>query len=181
MNNKRLGGNYEREIAKKLNFWLCGNDNELAIWRTAGSGNVATIRNKKNLKTSNMSGDFQILDSKYEEFGKLFYIDSKSLKNVHLMLINPNNIKSSQLLNEWVKVCNDAQKNNKIPLMFVKARNDRKIPEFVIISKYTKFRSNVYMSYFFQDFMYDCILILQKEFFAKNIWEDLVKFNKSLI
>jgi hypothetical protein len=180
-NSKAIGGDYERECAKNISAWLTGDkDADLVCWRSVSSGSIATVRKKKGLEGKNLSGDFQCLDSKYEEFFNIFYCDSKSLGNVHLMLINPNNIKSSQLFNEWLKVCKDAESSNKKPLMFVKARNDRKIPDFIIIHNNISlsFKSYIHYGVFYNKEWYKFSLMLLNDFFEYNTWKDLILFNK---
>ncbi len=180
MNSKVIGGNYERIIAKKLSKWFTGNDNELVCWRTAGSGNVGTIRKKKGLSGNNVDGDFQCLDSKYESFFNKFHMDSKSLTDINLFMINPKNQKSNKLLNEWKKVVKDA--GDKIPMMFVKVRDDRSIPEFIIMPGddfSLSFNIDSFIKYDFlnMDYNFNFILILQDDFFESNQWENFMEEN----
>lgn len=166
MNSKQIGGTYERTIAFRLSKWLSGSTDKLICWRNTHSGNIGTIRKKKGLSGDNVSGDFQCLDSKYEDFFNLFHCDSKSLGDVSLMLINPNGMKSSQLFSNWRKVCEDAGES-KIPLMFVKARNDRKVPDFVIIPLGVdiSYENGIEYHVEYEGKEYDFSLILQEEFF----------------
>ncbi len=176
-NSKAIGSDYEREIAKKLSTWLTGDEKaDLVCWRQSHSGSVATNRKKKGLEGETTSGDFQCLDSKYEEFFKTFNCDSKSLGSVHLMMINPKNMKSNQLLNEWKKVCKDSESSGKIPLMFVKARNDKKIPDLVIMPTGMYCDGDPFILFRFED-LDGFVILLQERFFFCNQWEDLVKFN----
>jgi hypothetical protein len=177
-NSKVIGGNYERDVAVRLSEWLTGSKENLVVWRDISSGTLSTVRKNKNLSTENQSGDFRFYDFTYKEFFHTFHVDAKSLGSVHLMLINPSNQKSSQLLNEWNKVKSDA--GYKIPMMFVKARNDRKIPDFIIIPECIKF-------YYKNIIIYDInennnvSLILQKEFFEMNDWKIFTENNKIII
>jgi len=175
MNSKKIGGQYERDLAVKLSKWLTGNEDKLICWRASHSGSVGTIRNKKGLDGNTTSGDLQCLDSKYEGFFNSFFIDAKSLGNVHLMLINPKSMKSSQLLTEWKKVVSDATKFLKIPLMFVKARNDKKIPDFIIIPEGVNYSCTYLIKYHLWDMVFR--LVLQDDFFKMNNWEDFVRTN----
>lgn len=178
-NPKQIGNSYERECAKKLSKWLTGSDEELVCWRNTHSGSIGTTRIKKGLKGTNVSGDFQCLDSKYQKIFDKFFIDSKSLTKVNLLMINRKNLKSNKLFNEWKKVYDDAWKNKKIPMMLVKIRDNKSIPDFIILP-----------SFYFDDFIslphinfelsedleqFDCKLYLQDEFFQKINWESLVK------
>jgi len=176
MNSKNIGNSYEREIAKKLSKWFTGNDNELVCWRHVSSGSIGTIRKKKGLSGNNVDGDFQCLDSTYESFFNKFYMDSKSLTDINLFMINPKNQKSNKLLNEWKKVVKDA--DDKIPIMFVKVRDDRSIPEFIMLPDddvSIPLNIDSFIKYDFLDMNYNFILILQDDFFRSNNWEDFVK------
>lgn len=178
MNSKQLGGQYERDIANKLSIWLTGSKEKLVCWRASHSGSIGTLRKKKGLQGENVSGDFQCLDSTYEPFFNKFHCDSKNLGDVHLYLINPNSMKSSQLFSNWRKVIIDAGRD-KIPLMFVKARNDRKISEFIIIPIGVKFNINNLMAYYvhFNTVEYRFMIVSQDEFFKQNTWESLINLN----
>jgi len=170
--SKSIGSDYERVIAKKLSEWFTGSDEELVCWRTAGSGSVGTFQKKKGKSGKNFDGDFQCSDSRYEKFFNKYFMDSKSLTAINLFMTNPSNQKSNKLLNEWKKVVDDS--GDKVPIMFVKVRDDRKIPEFVVIPNHDTsvcyYESCISYSI---DFRYDCVIITQDEFF-KNNWEHLV-------
>lgn len=173
-NSKSIGNNYERELSKKLSLWFTDGKSDDVCWRDLGSGNRSTIR-KKQGKDSIRDGDIVATDHIYQPFFDKFHIDAKSLRNVHLMLINQNNIKSSQLFKEWLKVESDAVHFNKIPLMFVKARNDRKIPDFIVFNRndinYALVSSIDYCIYW-NSWFKNISLILQDDFFRFNNWEN---------
>jgi len=180
MNSKSIGNSYERECAKKLSKWLTGSDEKLVCWRDTSSGTLSTVRKKKNLSTAGFSGDFQCLDLEYIDFFNKFHVDSKSLTKINLMMINEKNQKSNKLYQEWLKVCSDANKLNKIPMMLVKVRDDRSIPNFIMMRLADdEFYILSSMSTMEFDFNLDtddknCILFLQDEFFSKVNWKDLI-------
>lgn len=176
--SKSLGGQYERETAVKISKWLTESEEKLVCWRAPHSGSIGTVRKKKGLDGENVSGDFQCLDSEYEPFFNNFHCDSKSLGDVHLCLINPNSMKSSQLFENWRKVILDAG-NNKFPIMLVKARNDRKIPEFMLLPVGLSFICHNIMVYYvnFDEVEYRFMLVLQNEFFKLNNWKELLNKN----
>lgn len=191
-NSKNLGNQYERQVVKELSAWLTGNsDDDLVCWRNVHSGSVATIRKKKGLIGETTSGDFQCLDSTYQNFFKLFNCDSKSLGNV-FMYIHKGNVKSNQLFQEWVKVCDDSENSKKIPMMFVKARNERKIPDFIVLHEkcdivFTNvIRYNINYNILESNSESDSItpfkfkIIIQEEFFELNEWKSLVESNKKV-
>lgn len=183
-NSKAIGGDYEREIAKKLSDWLQYekpiNERDLICWRVSHSGSVGTNLKKKGIKGQYTSGDFQCLNSNYEYFFNTFHCDSKSLGDVHLMFINPKNKKSNQVLNEWKKVFEDAG-NNKIPIMFVKARNDRKIPEFIVLPKLIHVDSDLPCMFISLNNKYSFYIVLLEEFFQHEKPKHFYEKNKNFV
>jgi hypothetical protein len=174
MNSKRVGGDYERECAKKLSEWLTGSNEKLVCWRASHSGSVSTNRLKKGLKGDNVAGDFQCLDLEYSYFFDNFFIDSKSLTGINLFMINEKNQKSNKLFQEWKKVVSDADKNLKIPMMLVKVRDDRSIPEFIMLPCQYNIMELIldfniaYMEYnFIGTNCLECVIIPQDIFFEK--------------
>ena len=92
-------------------------------------------------------------------------------------MINEKNQKSNKLLNEWKKVVDDAKSSNKIPLMFVKIRDDKRISDF-IVSPVEIININCVNSieYFFEkNENYNCTICVQEEFFKLNSWSELVE------
>jgi len=56
------GGNFEREIAKKLSLWWTDGKTDAVFWRTSGSGARATVRKKVGKATANQDGDICATD-----------------------------------------------------------------------------------------------------------------------
>ena len=174
MNSKKIGNNFERTMSVRLSSWLTGDEKNLVVWRDVSSGTLSTVRKNKGLQTENQSGDFRFYDFTYKNFFHNFHCDAKSLGNVNLMLINSKNQKSNQVINEWAKVKSDA--GTKIPMMFVKARNDKKIPDFIMMSSHIIF---LYENMIVYDIGNESIsLILQDEFFELNDWKIFTENNK---
>lgn len=178
-NSKIIGGNYEREIARKISDWLTGShNNDLVCWRSPHSGSVGTNLKKKGIISKTTTGDFQCLNLEYQDFFDTFNLDSKSLGNVHLC-IHEKNLKSGQLFQEWLKVLNDSISSNKIPIMLTRARNDRKIPDLIIVQQDFKVIIQNSISYnILYNQKYCFKLLFQDEFFALNNWKNLVELNK---
>ena len=184
MNNKIVGNNYERECAKRLSEWLTGSKEKLVCWRDVSSGTLSTVRKNKNMLTAGMSGDFQCLDPEYISFFNKFYVDSKSLTKINLLMINKKNQKSNKLLNEWIKVCEDSWKNDKIAMMLVKVRDNKSISDFIMLSPFninlSAIISNKICSYIDYYFKFDTInqydfkIFMQDEFFSKVDWKSLI-------
>jgi hypothetical protein len=180
-NSKKIGGDYERIIAKKLSDWLQYDkiEKDLICWRAPHSGSVGTNLKKKGIKGikgEHTSGDFQCLDLNYQYFFDLFHCDSKSLTDINILLINPHNKKSNKLLNEWIKVNSDS--NNKIPLMFVKVRDNLKLPDFILIPKYVNIVESIDYLYIELKNELSCYLILQETFFNLENINNFYEKNK---
>lgn len=60
MSKSSKGGEFERDIAKRLSEWWA--DREDVFWRTAGSGARATVRGKAGKQTAGQSGDICATD-----------------------------------------------------------------------------------------------------------------------
>jgi len=98
------------------------------------------------------------------------------LGDINIFVINPKNQKSNQLLNEWKKVVDDAGEN--IPLMLVKCRKNRKIPDFIVLPVTMKFEGKNIMGFWLEDMgKYEGTIITQEEFFRLNTWETLLGKN----
>jgi len=183
-NSKKKGGNYERDVARMLSKWATGTDEVLCFWRQISSGSVSTIAKKNNKNASGLDGDFIcVAESDHPKFQILkqflqtFFVDSKCLGNIHLMMTNPKNQKSNQLLNEIKKVFSEARSSDKIPMLICKATNDKKIDDFIIlplnigVSAYNNIFYRIYNELSLQ-------LILCSEFFERNDFDDFVNQNK---
>ena len=183
-NSKRKGSSYERDVARMLSKWATGTDEVLCFWRQAGSGSVSTIAKKNNKNASGLDGDFIcVAEQDYPKFQILkqflqtFFVDSKCLGGVHLMMTNPKNQKSNQLLNEIKKVFGEAKSSNKIPMLICKATNDKKIDDFIILPIETTFKRKNSMSYYINNFeTFD--IITCAEFFDLNGFDTFVSENK---
>lgn len=177
-NSKRIGSNYEREIARVLSKWISGKDDPLIVWRNSGSGSVSTNERKKGKSGVTLDGDFQCLDPQYQYIFNIFCFDSKCYKDCNPYFINDKNIKSNTILNQWIKVCKEA--GNKIPTMICKIR-DRSTPEFILLPSYVSIpnRDIKQMSYFFNTKeILDCNMYMLDEFFSKEDAYELYELNK---
>lgn len=175
-NPKNIGNSYEREFSYKLSEWLTGEKDADVCWRDVGSGNRFTKRKKQGKETSRKA-DIVCTDSKYEEFFKKLYIDTKSYQDFNPIVINPKNIKSNEIFLQWVKTVTECP-TNMIPAMPCKIRN-RTTPQFIIVPKSFQCQYINCMSYqiTFQEKIYKFRFILQDEFFAMNNWKSLLQIN----
>lgn len=180
MNSKRIGNNYEREIAKILSKWISGKNDPLICWRNVHSGSISTIAKKKGLSGDNTDGDFQCLNPAYQFMFDTFCFDSKCYKDCNPYFINDKNMKSNSILNQWIKVCKEA--GNKIPVMLVKIR-DRSTPEFICIPTTCCLLDTVKkMDYYFANSeIVDLTLIMMDEFLDKVNATDFYEQNKGAV
>lgn len=71
------GGDFEREICKKLSAWWTYDDRDDVFWRSSQSGGRATVRFRKGKRTAGSYGDITALDPIGEPLMKLFTIELK--------------------------------------------------------------------------------------------------------
>lgn len=125
---KQKGGNFEREIAKFLSCWMGGNKKDLWIWRSPGSGSVATVGLYKDA-----TGDLVAINENAKPLMNYFSIELKcGYPDASFDNIFKNN-KNDDLKNFWDQCTRDAIKANKQPLLIFK--KDR-FPIIVGISEY---------------------------------------------
>lgn len=181
-NSKRKGNSYERDIARRLSKWATGSDEILCFWRQVSSGSISTIAKKNKKNASGLDGDFICVAEQdhpkfplLKQFLQTFFVDSKCLGNVHLMMTNPKNQKSNQLLNEIKKVFSEAKSSDKIPMLICKATNDKKIDDFIILPISVTLSYNNSIIYRIDDFCFQ--LSLCHEFFELNSFDTFVSEN----
>lgn len=51
------GGEFEREICKRLSLWLTGGESDEGLWRSSNSGGRATGRRRRGERTTTHNGD----------------------------------------------------------------------------------------------------------------------------
>lgn len=56
------GGEYEREICKRLSLWWTGNKRDDVFWRSSGSGARAKVRGRAGVQTMGQHGDVAATD-----------------------------------------------------------------------------------------------------------------------
>jgi hypothetical protein len=80
-NGNKKGGNFEREMCKKLSLWWTYGERDDVFWRSSQSGGRATIRRRKGLSTAGSYGDIIALDPIGEPLLKTFTIELKRGKS----------------------------------------------------------------------------------------------------
>lgn len=129
INSKGKGNNFERFVSKQLSLHLTNGKDEMAIWRSASSGALATTSFKKK-KTSiglqTQSGDliqvipkgsYHLLDAFFDSY----MIEVKFLKSLDL---SPNYSKAFQKI--FNQLLREKEQSGKL-IFFVLKRNGRDI------------------------------------------------------
>ena len=116
---KAKGGQFERDMARKLSLWLTDGKKDDCLWRSAGSGSMSTNSIKrgtgaKQYQASDLSPNapeaYLLLDR--------FTIECKYYANLQLdgLLFNPK----CQLLTFWKQSNRDAASVSKRPFLIAK-------------------------------------------------------------
>lgn len=71
------GGDYEREMCKRLSLWWTDGKRDDVFWRSASSGGRATSRSKKGKKTAGSYGDITAVDVEGAPLIEAFTIELK--------------------------------------------------------------------------------------------------------
>lgn len=125
------GGAFERKMCKTLSLWVSGNTRDDLYWRTALSGGVATIRNrKKGLKIRSQLGDIAAVDPKGARLLRYFFVECKHKKSLEIQSWIFG--RTGVLPEIWQKPSEQATDCGKMPLCLVKQNQH---PELVLTTK----------------------------------------------
>jgi hypothetical protein len=179
-NPKAIGNAEERRFAYALSEWITGDKDADICWRDMSSGARNTSR-KKQGKETQLKADIVCTssDPKHFEFFNLFYVDTKCYKKINFVFIDPKNQKSNGIFNQWKKTVDECSENM-IPVMPCNIR-DRVTSKFILFPSFIKFTdkcNTIEYSFTDENKKYDCLLVLEDEFFKVNNWYDFVVFNK---
>lgn len=116
---KAKGGQFERDMARRLSLWLTDGKKDDCLWRSAGSGSMSTNSIKrgtgaKQYQASDLSPNspeaYLLLDR--------FTIECKYYADLQLesLLFNPK----CQILTFWKQAQRDAASVNKLPFLIAK-------------------------------------------------------------
>jgi len=81
---KAKGGEFERQICKRLSEWVSDGKSDDLFWRSAMSGGRATVRKKKNQETASGQGDITAVTPAGNILTDRFVIECKHLKSIGL-------------------------------------------------------------------------------------------------
>lgn len=119
--SKNKGGNFERDISKKLSLFLSNGERDDGLWRSQSSGARATNRQKTNKYTENQYGDISSTAPFTKSFIDKYIIELKHYKSINLMSLF--NSEKNLISEWWSKLNNSAKITEKIPLLIIKANN----------------------------------------------------------
>jgi len=125
------GGDFEREVAKFLTFWLTGKEKPYVFWRMPGSGSLSTIHEENK----NLSGDITALSSEAEFLTDLFSIECKTGYPKTSFWQHFKNIKNFNVETFWRQCVEDANKAGKFPMLIYRKKGNKPIvgiTEFVV-------------------------------------------------
>lgn len=157
MNSKKKGSSFERDIAKKLSFWVCKEPQKLIFWRAPSSGAVGTIQKQKNV-----SGDIIAYEPEYSWWNDYYNIECKNgydKKNLSDVIISG---KKSNILKEFWKQTNVEKK---IPILIIK--KNRKI--LIGINKFLFNKLKLKENYIHYHFNNDDVYFFELDVFLKEV------------
>jgi hypothetical protein len=118
---KRKGGAFERAICKQLSLWASRGKAEDWYWRSSMSGGRATIRQRRGEKNVLQGGDVCCVGPRGHRLTKLFFIECKFYRDLHLdNLLKPNPGTKPPLVEFWNICSKEAAKHGRIPLLIAK-------------------------------------------------------------
>lgn len=117
---KIKGGNFEREICKKLSLWVSEGKRDDIFWRSAMSGGRSTIGLKKGIKRSNQAGDITAIDPMGQFLINKFIIECKSYKNIQLQSMLFGIPKNNSIFEFWTELWDKANQFNKTMMLIIK-------------------------------------------------------------
>lgn len=107
------GSAFERHLCTTLSLWWTEGKRDDIFWRSSCSGGRATIRSRKNKKTSNQYGDITAIDSIGQPLLDLCIVEAKrgyKDSNIACMVDRPRNIKQ-QTFEAWIEQSVQAMEN----------------------------------------------------------------------
>ncbi len=131
--NPGKGGNFEREMAKKLSLWASHGEHDDWVWRTSSSGARAKTRSKQGKSTANSYGDLKPEDMRaFFLFKKCIWELKNGYKNWCVLdLIDNTKIRSNQknekiqTLESFAIQSRQDAKNAKVPYPIILTKKDK--------------------------------------------------------
>ncbi len=131
---KGKGGGFERRICKELSLWVSHGKREDLFWRSAMSGGRSTVARKKGKHLPASAGDISAIDPLGAVLTEHFFIECKSVANLHLHRFVTEH--SGLLAEFWEKAYSQALDHKK-ELMLICKQN--RYPTLLLTSELFKF------------------------------------------
>lgn len=126
----KKGGQYEREICKKLSLWWTKNRSDDVFWRSASSGGRATNRKKQGKKTFGHHGDVCLTNPIGKPFLDLFCLEVKRgySKFTFQDLFDRPPLAPRQIWEQWIEQAGDSWMESGAYTWMIIARRDKREP-----------------------------------------------------
>ena len=129
---KGKGSQWERDVSRILTQWMSGQQEDLWLWRSPGSGSMSA----KTVSLSNkaLSGDIIALKPGALPLIETFSLELKNGYESACPFQTITKVKGNILLDFWTQCCRDAFNSDKLPMLIFKKKNVRGNP-FLGLSK----------------------------------------------
>jgi hypothetical protein len=169
---RQKGINFEIEIAKTLSRWIGDSKRKYCLWRSLGSGSLAT--RAQNFEFVEQSGDICALSEKGREFTSRIYVECKRWKT----LDNPFEIIDKNKSLKFIDVIQGAIENigdqRKIPWIIIRRDYSSSALLFTLCRYVNRFYLSTSLKV--QISQYEICVVSLEELINKITWESYKKF-----
>ena len=120
------GSSWERDISRFLTKWITGQDKDLYVWRSPGSGGLAT--KIANFGNKVISGDVIALRPEAAVLLDVFSVECKNGYPGADPFKCIMSTKGDDLKDFWTQACRDADRAEKLPMLIFKKKGVRGNP-----------------------------------------------------
>lgn len=130
--SKQKGAQFERDVCEFLSQWLSEGKRKDLFWRSAMSGGRATVARKRGKHLKAQEGDITATHPIGHKLTNLFLIECKFYANLNILSMMEDGEVKTGLAFFWDKLCEDAEKSNKYPMLI--AKENRRKPLLILTS-----------------------------------------------
>ena len=120
------GGDWERDVSRILTKWMSGQDKDLWLWRSPGSGAMGS--KSPSLSNKALSGDIIALKPGALPLIETFSLELKNGYESACPFQSITKTKGDILLDFWTQCCRDGNKSEKLPMLIFKKKGVRGNP-----------------------------------------------------
>jgi len=120
------GADWERVISRRLTLWMSGQDKDLWVWRSPGSGAMGS--KSPSLANKALSGDIIALKPQALPLIETFSLELKNGYESACPFQTITKTKGNVLLDFWTQCCRDATKSKKLPMLIFNKKGVRGNP-----------------------------------------------------